>query len=128
MWPEQLHRYAGRRGRRGAPTRQQTLGWSVGWSYDLCTPAEQQLWGRLSVFTGRTSNSKPEDNCGGNMSPEAWTILTALVDKSILIAESTGPVRFRLLETLRKNTAARRSRPPASIPNCAVGTWAGTND
>jgi predicted ATPase len=31
------------RGSRGAPTRQQTLSWSVGWSYDLCTPAEQQL-------------------------------------------------------------------------------------
>ena len=43
MSPEQiLERLADRyalltRGSRGAPTRQQTLSWSVDWSYDLCT-------------------------------------------------------------------------------------------
>ena len=40
------------RGSRGAPTRQQSLSWSIGWSYDLCTQAEQELWGQLSVFVG----------------------------------------------------------------------------
>ena len=51
MSPEQiLERLADRyalltRGARGAPERQQTLSWSVGWSYELCTPAEQQLLG-----------------------------------------------------------------------------------
>ncbi len=109
MSPEQLlQRLADRytvltRGSRGAPTRQQTLGWSVGWSYDLCTPAEQQLWGRLSVFAGSFELEAAEDICGGDVGPEdVDDLLTALVDKSILIrAESTGPVRFRLLETLR---------------------------
>jgi non-specific serine/threonine protein kinase len=109
MSPEQLlQRLADRyavltRGSRGAPTRQQTLGWSVGWSYDLCTPAEQQLWGRLSVFAGSFELEAAEDICGGDLGPEdVDDLLTALVDKSILIrAESAGPVRFRLLETLR---------------------------
>ena len=109
MSPEQLlERLADRyavltRGSRSAPTRQQTLGWSVGWSYDLCTPAEQQLWGRLSVFAGSFELEAAEDICGGDLGPEdVDDLLTALVDKSILIrAESTGPVRFRLLETLR---------------------------
>ena len=109
MSPEQLlKRLADRyavltRGSRGAPTRQQTLGWSVGWSYDLCTPAEQQLWGRLSVFAGSFELEAAEDICGGDLAPgDVDDLLTALVDKSILIrAESTGPVRFRLLETLR---------------------------
>jgi serine/threonine-protein kinase PknK len=109
MSPEQLlERLADRyavltRGSRAAPTRQQTLGWSVGWSYDLCTPAEQQLWGRLSVFAGSFELEAAEDICGADMSPEdVDDLLTALVDKSILIrTESTGPVRFRLLETLR---------------------------
>jgi non-specific serine/threonine protein kinase len=109
MSPEQLlERLADRyalltRGSRGAPTRQQTLGWSVGWSYDLCTPAEQQLWGRLSVFAGSFELEAAEDICGGDVDREdVDDLLTALVDKSILIrTESTGPVRFRLLETLR---------------------------
>ena len=98
MSPEQLlQRLADRyavltRGSRGAPTRQQTLGWSVGWSYDLCTPAEQQLWGRLSVFAGSFELEAAEDICGGDVGPEdVDDLLTALVDKSILIrAESTG--------------------------------------
>jgi serine/threonine-protein kinase PknK len=109
MSPQQLlDRLADRyavltRGSRGAPTRQQTLGWSVGWSYDLCTPAEQQLWGRLSVFAGSFELEAAEDICGGNLAPgDVDDLLTALVDKSILIrTESQGVVRFRLLETLR---------------------------
>ena len=70
MSPEQiLERLADRytlltRGSRGAPTRQQTLGWSIGWSYDLCTPAEQQLWGRLSVFAGSFELEAAEEICG----------------------------------------------------------------
>jgi predicted ATPase len=91
------------RGSRGAPTRQQTLGWSVGWSYDLCTPAEQQLWAQLSVFTGSFELEAAEDICGGDLSPDEFLdLLTSLVDKSILIrTETNGVVRFRLLETLR---------------------------
>ena len=108
--PEQiLERLADRytlltRGSRGAPTRQQTLGWSVGWSYDLCTPIEQQLWGRLSVFAGGFELEAAESICAEDLSPdELLDGLSSLVDKSILIrTESKGVVRFRLLETLRE--------------------------
>ena len=91
------------RGSRGAPQRQQTLGWSVGWSYDLCTPAEQQLWARLSVFAGSFELEAAEYICGGDLAPvDLLDLLSSLVDKSILIGtESKGAVRFRLLETLR---------------------------
>jgi len=58
------------RGSRGAPTRQQTLSWSVGWSYDLCTPAEQKLWGRLSVFAGSFELEAAEDICDGDLAPD----------------------------------------------------------
>ena len=109
MSPEQIlerldDRYALlTRGSRGAPTRQQTLSWSVGWSYDLCTPAEQQLWARLSVFAGSFELQAAEDICNGDFAPEDIVdLLSALVDKSILTrTESEGAVRFRLLETLR---------------------------
>lgn len=91
------------RGSRGAPTRQQTLSWSVGWSYDLCTPAEQQLWSRLSVFAGGFELEAAEYICRDDLTAgELLDLLSALVDKSILIrSESTGAVRFRLLDTLR---------------------------
>src|SRR5258705_393595 len=91
------------RGSRGAPTRQQTLSWSVGWSYDLCTPAEQQLWSRLSVFAGSFELEAAEDICNGDLAPEdILDLLSLLVDKSILTrTEHNGVVRFRLLETLR---------------------------
>jgi non-specific serine/threonine protein kinase len=109
MSPEQLlERLADRyrlltRGARGAPTRQQTLSRSVGWSFDLCTPAEQLLWARLSVFAGSFELEAAESVCGGALTPEeVLDLVSSLVDKSILIrTESNGAVRFRLLETLR---------------------------
>ncbi|MGV9823848.1 protein kinase domain-containing protein [Nocardia xishanensis] len=92
------------RGNRGAPTRQQTLGWCIGWSYDLCTPTEQRLWGRLSVFAGSFELDAAEDVCGGDLTePEFLDALSALVDKSILIREeSDATVRFRQLETVQE--------------------------
>jgi predicted ATPase len=91
------------RGSRGAPNRQQTLRWSVGWSYDLCNPDEQQLWSRLSVFAGSFELEAAEDICGGEWSADEFLdLLSSLVDKSILNrTETRGAVGFRLLDTLR---------------------------
>ncbi len=91
-------------GSRGAPKRQQTLNWSVGWSYDLCTQAEQRLWGQLSVFAGIFELEEAQHVCGADMAEyEFLDLVTSLVDKSILIRiESHNVVRFRLLETLRE--------------------------
>jgi non-specific serine/threonine protein kinase len=90
-------------GSRGAPTRQQSLDWSIEWSYDLCTPAERQLWARLSVFEGSFELEAAEDVCGDGFGSDQFVdLLSSLVDKSILIrAESDGVVCFRLLQTLR---------------------------
>jgi predicted ATPase/serine/threonine protein kinase/DNA-binding NarL/FixJ family response regulator len=90
-------------GSRGAPTRQQTLRWSIDWSYDLCTPLEQQLWGRVSVFAGSFELDAAEEVCGDDKAPEGLLdALSSLVDKSILIREESDTVvHFRLCETLR---------------------------
>jgi non-specific serine/threonine protein kinase len=92
------------RGSRGAPTRQQALAWSIGWSYDLCTQEEQQLWERLSVFTGSFELQAAEEICGDNMVADEFDDLVAsLVDKSILLRiEEDGVVLLRLLDTLRE--------------------------
>jgi predicted ATPase len=90
-------------GTRGAPARQQSLAWCIGWSYDLCTPDEQRLWAGLSVFAGSFQLEAAEEICNAELAPETMVdLLTSLVDKSILIrTESNGQVRFRLLDTLR---------------------------
>jgi serine/threonine-protein kinase PknK len=101
------------RGRRGAPTRQQTLAACIDWSYDLCTQAEQHLWSRLSVFAGSFDMPAARDICGSQTRTalhnlECTYLLSSLVDKSILIrTEHHGTVRFRLLETVREYGRAR---------------------
>ncbi|MFI6366340.1 protein kinase [Nocardia sp. NPDC050630] len=91
------------RGSRNAPSRQQTLRWCIDWSYSLCTPAEQAVWVQLSVFAGSFELDAAEQVCRDDLGAEdLLNVLTALVDKSILIREeSDSVVRFRLLETVR---------------------------
>ena len=90
-------------GSRGAPSRQQTLRMCIDWSYDLCTPVEQTVWARLSVFAGGFELDAAEQVCDGRLSEgELLDAVTFLVEKSILTrAESGTVVRFRMLETLR---------------------------
>lgn len=92
------------RGSRGTPSRQRTLWWSVDWSYELCTPSEQRLWARLSVFAGTFGLDAAESICGDDEPAGALLdSLSSLVEKSILIREEQGSVvRLRLLETLRE--------------------------
>ena len=132
MSPEQiLDRLSDRftlltRGSRRAPTRQQTLAWSIGWSYDLCTPDEQQLWGRLSVFSGSFELQAAEQICGDNMAAEDFVdLVSSLVDKSILLrTEVHGVVRLRLLDTLR-DYGRERLEQTGDTRNCGGDTAIG---
>ncbi|GAB3205921.1 protein kinase domain-containing protein [Nocardia tengchongensis] len=109
MSPEQIlgrldDRYALlTRASRSAPTRQQTLRWCVDWSYRLCSPVEQRLWARLSVFAGGFELDAVEAICGPDLDTDSvLDVVSSLVDKSILIrVESQGVVRLRMLETVR---------------------------
>ena len=60
-----LERLSGRldllTGGRDADPRQQTLRATIEWSYDLLSPAEQQLFARLSVFAGGCTLEAAED-------------------------------------------------------------------
>ncbi|MFF7941491.1 protein kinase [Nocardia gamkensis] len=92
------------RGSRSAPDRQQTLRCCVDWSYSLCTSPEQRVWAQLSVFAGSLDLDAAEQVCRDDPAAGGLLgVLTALVDKSILIREeSDGVVRFRLLEMIRE--------------------------
>lgn len=93
---------------RGSPAvvpRQKTLRALVDWSYDLCSPEERMLWERLSVFSGGCDLDSVEQVCSGDgIAPgDVLEVVTALVDKSILLRKDGGPsVRYQMLETLRQ--------------------------
>ena len=83
---------------RDADPRQQTLSATIEWSYDLLDDPEQELFRRLSVFSGSCSLEAAEAVCDADPDP-----LQSLLDKSLLrrrdVAE--GP-RYWMLETIRE--------------------------
>ncbi len=93
------------RGRSTAP-RHQALDATVGWSYELCSPAEQLLWARLSVFSGGFDLEAAEEVCSGEGIPTAdvLNLIASLVNKSIVIRiQATGHTTawYQMLETIR---------------------------
>jgi predicted ATPase len=103
-------------GSRAALPRQQTLLAMVDWSWELLTPAERHVLAGLSVFAGGFDLAAAEAVAGGEIVPAAEVLghLAALVDKSLVhfdtgIGDGTGdgPVRYRLLETVRQYATRR---------------------
>ena len=130
-----------REGSRNLPARHRTLRALIDWSYDLCTPLEQLLWSRASVFAAAFAVDALEAVCADDALPAA-TLLDAvagLVDKSILVREQPGKhVRFRMLDTIRdygemrladsgdgEALALRHRNWFAEIVDTATREWAG---
>lgn len=87
------------------PARHLTLRAMIDASYELCTPDEQLLWTRLSVFSGGFDLDAVEQVCIDHALPGSVLIasLAGLVEKSILIRhELPHGLRFSLLEVLRE--------------------------
>jgi predicted ATPase/class 3 adenylate cyclase len=110
-------------GSRTALRRQQTLQAAIDWSYQLLSESERILLRRLSVFAGGWTLEAAEAVGAGEGIDEAdvLDLLAALVDKSLVVADSHGPhPRYHLLETIRQyagqklldasETAAARDR------------------
>lgn len=91
-------------GNRNATVRHRTLRQCIQWSHDQCSPAEQTLWARLSVFDGVFGIEDAEQVCGfGALAPsDILEPLAGLVDKSVITRVETAPARYRLLEALRE--------------------------
>jgi predicted ATPase/DNA-binding CsgD family transcriptional regulator len=93
-------------GSRSAPTRQQNLQAAIDWSYGLLSEQERRLFERVSVFAGGWTIESAEAVAGGDGMPAAdvLDVLARLADKSLIVVErgDDGPVRYRLLETLRQ--------------------------
>ena len=81
--------------RRVTPRRQRTLEAAIGWSYDLLTPAQQDVLRRLAVFPGSFAAAQAAA-VAGDVAP--------LADSSLVTVESG---RYRLLQTVRAFALAR---------------------
>ena len=99
-------------GRPSAPVRQRALDAAVGWSHDLCSPTEQLMWARLSVFAGGFDLEAAEDVCTGDEidRDEVLTLVASLVNKSIIVrkvATENSTAWYHMLETIRQYGAER---------------------
>jgi predicted ATPase len=93
--------------RRSAPDRHRTMTACLDWSHALCSPAERDMWARLSVFAGGADMEGVQYVAaapGSSLTPQHVTqLVQSLVDKSILTFElQDGQARYRMLEVLRR--------------------------
>jgi predicted ATPase/class 3 adenylate cyclase len=80
-------------GARDAHERQRTLHATIEWSYDLLDPAAQELFARLSIFSGSFPLEAAEQVCDAELD-----CLATLVDYSLV--KPIGEDRFLMLETI----------------------------
>jgi predicted ATPase/DNA-binding CsgD family transcriptional regulator len=90
-----------------AAGRQQTLEAAIDWGFGLCSPGEQLLWGRLSVFAGGFELEAAEEICAaGDIDRfEVLDLLAGLVEKSIVTHEEDEAgrrSRYHMLATIRQ--------------------------
>jgi predicted ATPase/DNA-binding SARP family transcriptional activator len=86
-------------GSRTALPRHQTLRGVVDWSWDLLDDGERVLLRRLAVFTGGATVAAAEAVCGTG--PATFDLLTALVDKSLVVHHPATDPRYGMLETIK---------------------------
>ncbi|GAB2626634.1 hypothetical protein GCM10027168_68010 [Streptomyces capparidis] len=95
-----------RGGARDAPERHRTLHAVVEWSWNLLSEDARAALRTLSVFPGGFSGEAAERVLDG----DALLLLEELADQSLLtVADTPCGVRFRMLETVREFSAARRA-------------------
>ncbi|WP_346120693.1 BTAD domain-containing putative transcriptional regulator [Micromonospora coerulea] len=96
-------------GSRTALPRHRTLRAMVDWSWELLTDAERVVLCRLSVFSGGASLEAAERVCVGDAveSEEVLELLTALTEKSLLVAAGDSAPRYRMLGTIKEYAAQR---------------------
>ncbi|MEO3748428.1 BTAD domain-containing putative transcriptional regulator [Plantactinospora sp. B5E13] len=96
-------------GSRTALPRHRTLRAMVDWSWELLTDAERTVLRRLSVFAGGASLEAAERVCADDtiQQEEVLEILTALTERSLLIADGDSALRYRLLATIKEYAGHR---------------------
>ncbi|WP_210589232.1 BTAD domain-containing putative transcriptional regulator [Streptomyces sp. GESEQ-35] len=95
-----------RGGARDAPERHRTLHAVVEWSWNLLEEDSRAALRTLSVFPGSINGEAAEHVLGA----DALSLLEQLIEQSLLTAADTpAGLRFRMLETVREFSAAKRA-------------------
>ncbi len=96
-------------GSRTALPRHKTLRAVVDWSWELLTDAERMVLRRLSVFSGGASLTAAERVCAGDEveQEQVLELLTALTEKSLLLAEGDSAPRYRMTGTIKEYAGDR---------------------
>jgi predicted ATPase/class 3 adenylate cyclase len=98
-------------GRRGAVPRQQTLQALIDWSWDLLAEPDRSLLRRLSVFAGGcTLEAATAVTAVDESEVDRGTTLDGLgrlIDRSLVVADQSGPTRYGMLETIRQYASER---------------------
>jgi predicted ATPase/DNA-binding NarL/FixJ family response regulator len=94
------------------PNGGRTLESTIRSSYELCSPEEQTLWCRLSVFAGGFDLPAAESVCAGEGLPRDRVLLAldGLVKQSVIQrvqAPGADPAWYHMLETIRRFAEGR---------------------
>jgi len=119
-------------GQRGG--RHETLRDAISWSHDLCTPVEQALWARLSVFAAPVTIGAAEEVCADSEihRDQIMATMIRLVDKSVLarvqpdaVAVAGHPTRYQMLNSVREFGAEQLAASGAetAIRNRFIGRY-----
>lgn len=90
-------------GARATLRRHQTLRAALEWSHNLLDDAERAVFRRLGVFAGGFTIELAQA-VAGDAELDEWAVLdhlSALVDKSLVVADAGETPRYRLLESAR---------------------------
>lgn len=86
---------------RDIPDRQKTIRNTIEWSFDLLTPAEQNLLLHISLYNAGCLLSTLEV-VGTEYGEDVYWLLESLINKSLLMKQDEEfQVRFQILETVR---------------------------
>lgn len=112
---------------RTAGGRHPTVGATVDWSHELCTPDERLLWSRLPVFVSSFEAAAAEEVCADEALPAERVLpaLLGLVDKSIVIPVKRGRARSTGCWTSSGSTVRpswSRAGTPGTGNGCAAAT------
>ncbi|MDX6261071.1 MAG: hypothetical protein QOH84_2759 [Kribbellaceae bacterium] len=91
-------------GSRTALPRQRTLRAVIDWSWELLSDAERTVLRRLSVFAGGASLEAAERVCAVD---DVLELLTALTEKSLVVADGNEAPRYRMLGTIKEYAGQR---------------------
>jgi predicted ATPase/DNA-binding SARP family transcriptional activator len=100
-----------RRPGRAGERRQQSLHATIAWSIDLLDEEHQIFFRRSSIFAGRFTLPAATVVAGHGLDSDPLDLLTAMVARSLLVAE--GDDTYRMLDSLRAYAATTLEAQPA---------------